>query len=130
MNQLLCVWIFLLLIGGGMNLYHKALYCLHFQRDIDRHKIDSSKTGSEVDSSLPHWTDYFDCAAPYKEVPVTTQPQPRQTMQYIAFNIQTRITRFVSKPILVFMFCSKKSNITIIHCFPIFRKIAIDVVLH
>ena len=61
-----------------MNVYHNALFCWNFQRDIDTYKIDS-------------WNKEFNFLT--KESKPMLSPQTQQTIRYMEFELQTKISR-------------------------------------
>ncbi|XP_065662266.1 KICSTOR complex protein SZT2 isoform X3 [Hydra vulgaris] len=63
--------------NSEMNIYHKALFCWNFQRDIDRYKIDS-------------WNQEFIFLT--KESKAMLSPQTQQTIRYKEFELQTKIS--------------------------------------
>lgn len=74
-----------------MNMYHKALFCWNFQRDIDRDKIDSYQDTRGLmfatQSSLEN-IGYLNTT-----LKDTLPPKPQQTMRYMEFELQTKISR-------------------------------------
>lgn len=79
--------------GYEMNLYHKALFCWNFQRDIDRDKIDTYQDIRSNTSSLilPSLKDTL-----AKDTSKTLPAQPQQTMKYMEFALQTKISSLLT----------------------------------
>ena len=76
-----------------MNIYHKAMFCWNFQRDVDSCKIDSHQDNRSCvpGSMLPSLTDNQT-----KDPANILPPQPQQTMRYKEFELDTKISRLVS----------------------------------
>ena len=80
------------MIGLDMNIYHKAMFCWNFQRDVDSGKIDSHQDNRSCvpGSMLPSLTDNQT-----KDPANILPPQPQQTMRYKEFELDTKISRLV-----------------------------------
>lgn len=91
----MCLYImFQTFIESGMNIYHKALLCWNFQRDLDRTKVITYMDGMGDFSNLFAWGDVISFSSDSNPQSLSIPPQPQQTMRYMELDLRTKISRY------------------------------------
>lgn len=77
-----------------MNIYHKALLCWNFQRDLDRTKVMEGVGNKGNTSHQFTWGDVISYSSDINQQSLNISPQPQQTMRYTEFDLRTKISRY------------------------------------
>ena len=77
-----------------MNMYHKALLCWNFQRDIDQGKVMITQDDISDYLIFPAWGDRTSLSSdPKYEQQFHMPVQPQQTTRYTGLELGTKISK-------------------------------------